>query len=198
MTASTHRSSPASRALACLAAGLLAAGCAQLLPRARAEVESPWKTFDDARAAVERIEPYRTTAAQLKALGIDPYATANVQLLTYSDIVLRFPISATFPMEKLDRGLRECLEAGKECTGYAVAVHETKRDRVGNFWADALNFHRVTDITGWSFNALVLVVGGRAVYVTWGGQPMIREQEMTRQPLGPLQGWGEALPGIVR
>ena len=30
------------------------------------------------------------------------------------------------------------------------------------------------------------------------GQPMIREQEMTRQPLGPLQGWGEALPGIVR
>ena len=56
----------------------------------------------------------------------------------------------------------------------------------------------MTVVTGWSFNALVRVVGGRAVYVTWGGQPMIREQEMTRQPLGPLQGGGEALPGIVR
>lgn len=184
--------------LGCLAAAVALAGCAELLPKAETVVSNPWHSYEQAKAAIERIVPYQTTTRELKERGFDPFVTQNVQLLNYSDIVLRFPISGSMPMDRLDRGLRECLEAGKECTGYAIAVRETKRDRVGNFWADALNFHRVTDVTGWSFNALVLVVGGRAVYVTWGGQPMIREQEMTRQPLGPLQGWGEALPGIVR
>ncbi len=162
------------------------------------EVTSDWRSFEEARAAIGRIVPYRTTAAELKALGLDPYATANVQLLTYSDILLRFPLSGTMPLERLDRGLRECLEAGRECQGFYVSVRETKRDRIGNFWLDALSFRRVTDVQGWSFNALVLVVGGKVVYVIHGGQPLIREQEISRQPLGPLQGWGEALSGAFR
>lgn len=162
------------------------------------EVTSDWRSFEEARAAIGRIVPYRTTAAELKALGLDPYAAANVQLLNYSDILLRFPLSGTMPLERLDRGLRECLEAGRECQGFYVSVRETKRDRIGNFWLDALSFRRVTDVQGWSFNALVLVVGGKVVYVIHGGQPLIREQEISRQPLGPLQGWGEALSGAFR
>jgi hypothetical protein len=188
----------AGRAIACAAAALLLAGCADLLPKASMEVTSDWRSFEEARAAIGRIVPYRTTAAELKALGLDPYATANVQLLTYSDILLRFPLSGTMPLERLDRGLRECLEAGRECQGFYVSVRETKRDRIGNFWLDALSFRRVTDVQGWSFNALVLVVGGKVVYVIHGGQPLIREQEISRQPLGPLQGWGEALSGAFR
>ena len=73
-----------------------------------------------------------------------------------------------------------------------------KRTRVGNYWLDSLQFYRVTDVTGWSFNALVLIVDGRAVYVIYGGQPLVREQETNKQPLGPLQGWGDALPGLFR
>jgi hypothetical protein len=172
-------------------------GCAELLPKTSSEVTSRWHSYEEARAAVERIEPYRTTAADLKAAGFDPYVTPNVQLLTYSDIVLRFPLSGSMPWERLDRGLRECLEAGKSCQGYSISVRETKRDRVGNFWLDALHFKRTVDTVGWSFSALVLLVDERVAYVIHGGQPLIREQETNRQPLGPLQGWGDMLPGLV-
>jgi len=200
MTRASGIARPAATLRAALAALclLLAAGCADLLPKASSETASAWRSFEEARASIDRIVPYRTTAAELKAQGLDPFATPNVQLLTYSDILLRFPIGASFPMDRLDKGLRECLEAGKECVGYSVAVREVRRDRIGNFWLDALNFRRVVDVTGWSFNALVLVVEGRVVYVLHGGQPALREQETSRQPLGPLQGWGEALPGAFR
>ena len=173
-------------------------GCADLLPKSHLEVNSGWHSFEDARATIERIVPYQTTAADLKAMGIDPFATANVQLLNYSDIVLRFPLSGTLPMDRLDGGLRQCLEAGKGCEGYYLSVRDTRHDRVGNFWLDALNFRRVVDVTGWSFNALVLLVDGKVVYVIHGGQPKIREQETTRRPLGPLQGWGDAVPNYLR
>lgn len=190
------------RHLALRAAGgllaLLLAGCADLLPKARNEVRGLWHSFEQAQAAIDRIVPYQTTAAELATLGIDPFRTENVRLLNFSDIALRFPLGGGFPVDRLDRGLRECLEAGMRCQGYAIAVRETQRDRVGNFWLDALNFHRTVDVRGWSFNALILVVEGRVVYVLHGGEPAIREQEMTRQPLGPLQGWGESLPGLIR
>lgn len=181
-----------------LAALLALGGCAELLPKARTEVASSWHSYDEARAAMERIVPYETTLADLKAAGIDPYVTPNVQLLNYSEIVLRFPLSGSMPMEKLDRGLRECLEAGMACEGYSVTALETKRDRMGNFWLDALQFYRVIDISGWSFNALILVVNERVVYVLHGGRPVIREHETNKQPLGPFQGWGDALPGFFR
>ncbi len=159
---------------------------------ASSEVSSPWSSFEQARETVERIMPGRTTAAELGVMGIDPYASANVQLLSFSDILLRFPNAGS--LDRLDTGLRQCLEAGKACTGYAIAARDTRRHRVGNFWADAFRFKRVVDVSGWSFNAIVLMVDDRAVYTLYGGQPHLREQEVTRHPLGPLQDWGDALP----
>jgi hypothetical protein len=168
------------------------AGCAQLLPTARSEVASPWTGFGQARDTIERIVPGRTTAAELRAMGLDPYASANVQLLSFSDVLLRFPNAGY--LTQLDPGLRQCLEAGRACTGLAISVRDTRRDRVGNFWQDALSFKRIVDVSGWSFNALVLLVDERVVYTLYGGQPQLREQEVTRQPLGPLQDWGDSLP----
>lgn len=187
-----------SRVLACALVPLLLGGCAELLPKASVEVSSGWHSFEEARAAIERFVPYQTTVADLKAAGIDPYVTPNVELLTFSEIVLRFPLGGSMSMDVLDRGLRECLEAGSECQGYAISVKETKRDRVGNFWLDALYFRRVVDVSGWSFHALILVVDGRVVYVLHGGQPIIKEQEVNRRPLGPLQSWGDVIPGYLR
>jgi hypothetical protein len=115
-----------------------------------------------------------------------------VQLLTYSDIALRFPIN--IPYERIDQGLRECLTAGKTCTGYYLNVRDVKRDRVGGFWQDQMKFERVVEVSGWSFNALVLLVNDRVVYTLYGGQPNLSEQEVTRQPLGPVQNFGESLP----
>ena len=44
----------------------------------------------------------------------------------------------------------------------------------------------------------LVVRDDRIVYVLYGGQPVIKEQESNKQPLGPLQGWGDALPGYLR
>jgi hypothetical protein len=180
------------RRLTALGAALALCGCAQLLPKAHSEVSSPWSSFAHARDTVERIVPGRTTSDDLRTLGLDPYASPNVQLLSFSDVLLRFPNAGS--LTHLDEGLRRCLEAGRACTGLAIAARDTKRDRVGNFWQDALSFKRVVDVTGWSFNALVLLVDDRVVYTLYGGQPNLREQEVTRQPLGPLQEWGDSLP----
>jgi hypothetical protein len=185
------------RALAWIGAALLLAGCAELLPKASTEVTSQWHSYEQARAAIDRIVPFQTTTADLKAAGIDPFITPNVQILTYSEIVLRFPLSGSMKMEQLDRGLRECLEAGKSCQGFSITARHTKRDRVGDFWLDSLSFYRVVDVNGWSFHALLLAVNGRVVYVLYGGQPVIKEQETNKQPLGPLQGWGDAIPGFL-
>jgi hypothetical protein len=168
------------------------AGCADLLPKSQVEVRNPWHSFEEARDAIERIAPQRTTSADLRRMGIDPYASPNVQLLTYSDILLRFPMNVA--VDHLDRGLRDCLEGGKGCTGYYVNVREVKRDRVGGFWADTMGFRRVTEVSGWSFNALVLLVNDRVVYTLYGGQPNLSEQEVAHNPLGPAQGFGESLP----
>ena len=175
----------------CLALAALLAGCAQLLPRSQTEVHSPWHSFEEAKTAIESIEPQRTRAADLRALGIDPFTSPNVQLLSYSDIALRFPVNVG--NEKLDRGLRDCLQSGKSCTGYYVNVKEVKRDHVGGFWEDALGFKRTVQTTGWTFNALVLLVEDRVVYTLYGGQPSLNELEVSRQPLGPVQNLGDAI-----
>lgn len=175
-----------------LACAALAGGCSTLLPNSRAEVQSPWRSFEQAKDAIESIEPGVSRTGDLRTLGIDPYTSPNVQILTFSDIALRFPVSIS--NNHLDKGLRHCLEAGKGCTGYYLNVREVKRDRVGGFWADTLGFKRVVEVTGWSFNALLLIVDDRVVYTLYGGQPSVHEQEVSRQPLGPAQDFGESLP----
>ena len=185
------------RLAALVVCGTLAAGCADLLPKHADAVASPWKSFEDAKSAVERIEPARTTAAELREWGLDPYSNPNVQLLSFSDILLRFPMSDP-SRGTLEPGLRDCLEAGKSCQGLVVTAKDMKRDRVGSFWLDTFGFKRVTETTGWTFNALILLVNGRVVYTLYGGQPNVREQEVTRQPLGPLQGIGESMGNLVK
>jgi hypothetical protein len=179
-----------------LGAALALAGCASLLPSSQAEVSSPWRSFEDARDAIERIEPARTTVRQLSQAGIDPYSSRNVQLLSYSDILLRFPLHSS-QAETVDPGLRECLEAGKECTGYSINVREVKSSRVGPFWLDAFGFKRVVETTGWQFNALILLVDERVVYTLYGGQPNLREHGVSRQPLGPMQNLGDVIPNPI-
>jgi hypothetical protein len=180
-----------------LAALLLVSGCSSLLPRSQSEARGTWTTFDQAKAAIEKIQPGGTTRAELNAAGIDPYKTANITVLTYSDILLRFPVTAALSMEQLDEGLQACFKAGKKCDGYLVQAREAKRRRTGNFFLDSLHFDRPVETHGWSFNALIILVEDVVVYTLYGGQPLITEHERERNPLGPLQGWGDAVPSLV-
>jgi hypothetical protein len=58
------------RLIASVALAALLSGCADLLPKSRTETEAAWTSFDQARAAIEKIVPYETRKADLKALGI--------------------------------------------------------------------------------------------------------------------------------
>ncbi len=179
------------RTLAAAAAILTLASCQSLLPDARDDTLVTWKTFDDARDAIERIEPFKTTRTELAAQGIDPLHNPSVTLLAYPDIVQRFSAGAAAQPEQLDPGVLRCLTSGKTCTGYAIAVRRIKRERTGNFWLDSFNFRRKVTSTGWTFTATILFVDDQAVFAVYGGQPAMNERQVTRNPLGPLQAWGD-------
>jgi hypothetical protein len=48
------------------------------------------------------------------------------------------------------------------------------------------------DVTGWNFRGMLLIWDNLVIYKLICGQPLIREQEKNKNPLGPLQGGGEA------
>jgi hypothetical protein len=173
-------------ALATLVAASLA-GCAALLPSGSTATQDGWPDYQSARAAIEHIVPHRSRRSELAAAGIDPTMTPTITILNYSDIVQRFAVSGAIKREELDAGILECLQAGKACTGYAIQIRSSIRKRTGGFWMDILNFRRETDITGWTFNALILMIDDLVVYTLHGGQPRIHEREVLRNPLGPLQ-----------
>jgi hypothetical protein len=181
---------------ACAIVGvLLLAGCAELLPKSRALTISDWPSFESAREAIVAIVPYKTTKADLHARGIGHAGDPTITLLSHVDIAIRFPIGGVLKEEDVDPGIRDCMKAGKACSGYLINVKRIDRNRVGNFWLDALAFRRETDVTGWTFNAFVIFVDDVAVYAVYGGQPAVHETEVDRNPLGPLQGWGDWASG---
>lgn len=171
---------------------MVIAGCSALLPRGESIAESPWKSFEDAQQTFDRIIPYQTTVAELRALKLDPARNANITLLNYSDVLRRFIPSPATNMQDLDPGVQDCIKAKSACRGYEVDQKTLKRRRYGNFWADFLNFKRKVDIAGWRFNGVVLIKNELVVYKLTGGQPSIHELEESRNPLGPFQGLGES------
>jgi len=181
------------RFLMALVIGAASAGCNSLLPRSEALTDSPWKSYEEAQRAFDKIIIGKTTAADLKNLNLDPAVNPNVTILTYSDVIRRFIPSPSIDKTSLDAGVQDCLRASIHCQGYEVDHRVLKRTRYGNFWADLLNFRRKTDIVGWRFNAVVLLVDGSVVYKLTGGQPAIHEHEESHNPLGPFQGAGEAI-----
>lgn len=175
-----------------LSLALLMGGCSSMLPRARSE-SSPFKTFEEARDAIEALVPMKSNVAALTKLGIDPVQQPNTLILTQSDIVRRFVPSALLKREDLDPGVLACLDARDACRGWEIAGSRILKARTGNLLADFTNFSRRTETTGWRFNALVLLVNDLVVYRAWSGQPRVNEIEVNTNPLGPLQEMGPAI-----
>ncbi|MCD6679616.1 MAG: hypothetical protein LT102_03005 [Burkholderiaceae bacterium] len=173
--------------------GTMLAGCQALLPKASDTTQVPWQTFEEARQAVESIEPFRSRKSALIADGFNPYRNPSVTILSYPEIVQRFSAGNALRRDEYDQGIRSCLVAGKACSGYLIAVKRVKQDRIGNFWLDMLGFIRRTNVTGWTFNAMILFVDDEVVYTTYSGQPKMDEMQVRRNPLGPLQSIGDAI-----
>jgi hypothetical protein len=172
-----------------LAFATLLVGCGGMLPTEKNIVKSPWKSFDQAKAAFDKITPYETTADDLKKLGFDPYTTPNIAILNYLDIMKLFDYDPEHE-ESLAEGIRLCLEAKELCHAYDVEAADIKRKRTGNVALDMFKFKRKTYSTGWQFKALIFMIDGSVVYKMWGGKPIVDEFEEKKKPLGPLQDIG--------
>lgn len=161
-------------------------GCSSMLPETYTNTTS-FRSFDEARAALEALEPRKSDRKALESKGFAPSDHPNMTLLTHADVMHRFLPSALLKREDLDPGILACLEARDACRGVEVEGGRISKVRTGWFWPDFLNFHRRTETTGWRFRALVLLVNDEIVYRSWSGQPKIDEVEIVKRPMGPLQ-----------
>ena len=178
---------------AAIGLSMLLAACSTLLPVASDATRMPWANFDDARQAIEKLEPYQSHRDELLSDGFDPYKNPAVTILSWPDLLQRFANVHALKGNELDHGLQQCLLAGNRCSGLSINVRKIRRERVGNFWMDSLAFRREVSTSGWTFNALIVFVDDVVVYRAFGGQPTLEEYSGTRNPLGPIQGWGDAV-----
>lgn len=168
-----------------------ACGCSTLLPNSKSEVVSAWGSYAQAGESIAQLVPFQATREQVHRHGLDPGDNPAVTVLHFADVLQRFAAATLIKPDEVDRGIRECLSAGRRCSGYAISVKKLAHRRIGDFWLDSLNFRRETVTTGWSVDALLVFVDDLLVYQLVGGHPTIHEVVLRRNPLGPLQGWGE-------
>lgn len=169
-----------------LALSMLLAGCT-MLPMAKSNVQSTWESFDQAKAAFDKVIPYQTTKTELASLQFDPFVTPNIEILTYLDIAKHFMPNASIRLEEMDKGVQECIRAGERCQAYEIKLRKLQSERYGSVFLDLFRFKRQTHQTGWYFTALVVMVDEVVVYKLWSGKPQIDEDVYRKNPLGPLQ-----------
>ncbi len=166
---------------------LFLAGCSGALPTSEQLTKSSWNSFDEVKAAYDKVSPGVTTAEQLRAAGFDPYVSPNVHVLSYLDIMRHFLTSDAIRPADLDPAVQACIRAREACTGYQVAFEHIHRERKGSAFLDLFNFRRQTYETGWEFSALFVLQGGRVTYKLWSGMPKIDRRMEQDNPLGPVQ-----------
>lgn len=173
------------------------AACADLLPRSQSQQPSGFESYEAAAGALEQAVPYKTTVAELKALGFDIDASANVTQIPYPQLIARLAPNSSIPLEALDPGLRDCMLARQECRVYEFRLAREDRRRDGNFWLDFLNFRRSTSIVGWRFEGLLVVRNGTLLFRSHGGEPRTARTEVEVRPLGPFQPAGESSGSLI-
>jgi len=167
-------------------------GCGSLLPSTARETPSPFGSFEAAKLAIEKVRPYQTTVAELTALGFDIRNSPNVTLIPYPESAARLAPHPGVPLTDLDRGVRDCLTAISACRVYIFHFGDEHNKREGSFWADFLNFRRITHVTGWRFEGLVALSDGVVLFSNYSGDALIQRTDKQTNPLGPLQPAGEA------
>ncbi|MBF0328485.1 MAG: hypothetical protein HQL10_04960 [Nitrospirae bacterium] len=170
---------------------IAASGCGSLLPKGSHSVISPWNNYLEIKAAFDNITISKTTTTELKALGFDPLNTPNIRIMTHIDIMQRFLVNPSIKKEDLDEGIQNCIKARAMCTAYEVDLQQTRYQRYGNVITDLFTFTRKTRMSGWKFNAIIVIVNDVVVYKISGGTPHIDVDDSKKKPLGPLQNIGD-------
>lgn len=142
--------------------------------------------------------PYARSRTSVHAQGLGPSRNPANMILHFADVLQRFAAATLIKPADVDRGIRDCLQAGRQCKVYAVTVAKIHRQRIGSFWLDPLNFRRETTTTGWRVDALLIFVDDTLVYQLIGGRPSINESDLRHNPLGPFQSWGEQSLRVIK
>ncbi len=143
------------------------------------------------------IVPQQTRPNELKDLGFDLQGGSNVTVIAYPEIVARLAPYPGVPLDSLDAGIRQCIEAQADCRGYVFRFDHQQRRREGDFWLDFLNIRRSTRITGWWFESLVVVKSDLVLFRNVAGQARIDRIERQTNPLGPFQPAGEQAGSLL-
>ena len=177
------------RVLVLLSAAVSLGGCASwgVLPSTTENTQTPFQTYRSAEDAFNQVKPFVTTTRELKVRGFDPYATPNIRVLNYLDLLPRFLPQQSMKADDLDPAVQACLTAREKCQGWLAEPSISAKDRTGNVALDVLGFERETTSTGWKASMLLLVQNGVVVYKLWSGTPSILEVKTEKKPLGPLQ-----------
>lgn len=148
---------------------------------------SGWQKYADAEDTFQKIVPGKTTAAELKALNLDPSTNPSVGRLQTWQVRERFVPNQLVTLDDLDHGVRECITAREACKAYEVNYISTQSKRTGNAALDLLKMRRHTHTAGFRFNGLILVKDEVVVYTLTAGQPHIHQVEEKDDMLGPVQ-----------
>lgn len=161
-----------------------------MLPSSRevtATSSSGWQKYQDAESTFAGIVPGKTTAADLKALSLDPATNPSVTVLHPWQVRHRFIPNTLVTLADLDEGVRVCVEARQACRAYEINYVATQTKRTGNAALDLLKLHREKQTAGWRFNGLILLKDNVVVYTLTAGQPRIQHLAEERDLLGPVQ-----------
>lgn len=166
---------------------LLLGGCSSLLPTLEQTTQSSWKGYEAARKAFDNIQPGKTRAEELWAMGFDPFKNPNINLLNYLDVTRLFVPNESIRLADLPPELQLCLQAKTDCVGYGISSGNVFRERYGSAFLDIFNFRRKTRTSGWQFQGTIILNKDLVVYKLESGRPNILEFEDKNNPLGPLQ-----------
>jgi hypothetical protein len=198
MPQATRRGERLCAAVAAAFVLLQSSACTALLPQSQERTTMPWLDYESASAAVDAITPGQTRVEELLNNGFRPDSNPAVAWLSWPELLQRFAALGAIEPLKIDPGLRECLSESERCKALGVNARNLKRERIGNFWLDSMSFQRTLRTSGWTFNAVIVFVDGTVVFRSHGGQPRVEQTQDFRNPLGPLQSWGDALgPALI-
>src|SRR5258706_8778719 len=96
------------------------------LPRQGDALQSKILTGPDLLAAYARVRPGLTRASQLARFGLDT-AAANTQVLSYLGVMERFMPRDSVAFDRLDAGVRDCIEARHRCTALVFRASDTAK-----------------------------------------------------------------------
>lgn len=164
-------------------------GCSGVLPHSEKFFVSPWGKYQDICEVYGKVISGETKLADLKKMQIDPNETSGIEIITISDIVGIYLPNSAAEKEYLDDGVQKCLEAKNNCFGYRINLGAEEIKRKGNLFADTAGFKKITEISTWNFQGIILIAGDVVVYKERpGGKPNMKKIKTETNPLGPFNG----------